>query len=595
MNNMNFQVNLQGIIDLLSNHLYSDPGVFIRELLQNGIDAITGRKRLGHTFEGQIKVELFTSTPRRMSFSDNGLGLTQTDIELFLARIGSSIKKENLDTSDDFIGHFGVGILSCFVISEEIVLITRSAVSEEGLEWRGRPDGTYSLKTLTKKVPIGTTVYLSAKPEYEEYFEYYQVSNLLNKYGEYLPTPIVLSEDNYNMNINESSPPWLMSKKEAMEYVERTDYSTPIDIIPLHSHLGGVTGIAHILPYAVSLQDEKKHRVYLKNMLLSDKMSNILPSWAFFVNSIINTTSLKPTASREGFQENDLFHAVCDELGVCIKRYLIELVDKDMDLFQQIIRIHYVSLKTMAVEDDALYELFIRHLKFETSYGDMKMDDILKDHTTILVTASLDEFRQIARVAKAQELMVINGGYVHDLDLVRNLTQVEPHITVEVLDILKFSNRFEELDNEDHALTQPFLKYASHLLEKFQCQPLVRWFEPSEIPVMYNTNQEVNFFRLTEESEKVANPLFSDIVLVIKDELYEKPYAKLCFNYNNVMVRKAMESSDLTLQKASIELFYTQALLLGNHPMGPEELRLMNDSLLHFMNRGFENANGALQ
>ncbi|WP_243644470.1 HSP90 family protein [Paenibacillus pinisoli] len=585
MKNMNFQVNLQGVIDLLSNHLYSDPGVFVRELLQNGVDAVTARRRLGHAFDETVKVEVFSSYT--LAFSDNGCGLTESEIEQFLARIGSSTKREQQDTADDFIGQFGVGLLSCFVVSEEIAMITRSALEGDALEWRGKPDGTYTIKKLQHEVPIGTTVYLKAKPDYEDYFEYYQTSELLEKYGQFLPIPIMLIEDKYERTINVPTPPWLMDKEEAIAYVERETYSKPMDIIPLSSVIGGVSGIAHILPYAVSLQDEKRHRVHLKNMLLSDKMNNILPAWAFFVNGILNTDSLRPTASREAFQENDLFFAVRDELGECIKRYLMELSERDPELFQRIIRVHYASIKAMAVEDDELYALFIRHLSFETSYGDMRMADILRDHRMILVAVSLDEFRQVARVAKAQELMVVNGGYVHDLDLVRNVTAVEDDVSVDILSILEFANRFEELGYEEKLAVQPFLDQSDELLEPFQCRTLVRWFEPADIPVLYNTDREANFFKLAEASEQEANPLFAEVVRVIKEGLYEGPYARLCYNYNNPMVRKAIESRDPELQRASIELFYTQALLLGNHVMGAEELRMMNAALLRFMNRGF--------
>ncbi|MFC3802282.1 HSP90 family protein [Cohnella sp. GCM10012308] len=587
MKNMNFQVNLQGVIDLLSNHLYSDPGVFVRELLQNGVDAVTARKRLGHAFEESVKVEVFPAS-NTLSFSDNGCGLTEAEIEQFLARIGSSTKREDQDAADDFIGQFGVGLLACFVVSAEIVLITRSALDGDPLEWRGKPDGTYTIKKLKRQVPVGTTVYLQAKPDYEEFFEYYRVSELLEKYGAYLPTPILLREDKYERRINDAVQPWKLSKPDAMGYIEQTTYTKPMDIIPLHSAIGGVTGIAHVLPYAVSLQDEKKHRVYLKNMLLSDKMSNILPAWAFFVNGIINTENLRPTASREAFQENDLFFAVRDELGACIKQYLIELSERDPELFQRIVLIHRASIKTMAVEDEELYALFIRHLTFETSYGDMKMAQILEGRATIAVTASVDEFRQVSRVARAQELMVVNGGYVHDMDLIRRLPAVTEDVTVSILDSLTFAERFEQLDVEDKRDVQPMLEDSDLLLERFNCRSLARWFEPADIPVLYNTNQEANFFKLVEESEKEANPLFGEVVQVVKNDMYEQPYARLCFNYNNPMVRKAAQTRDPALRKASIELFYTQALLLGNHPMNADELRMMNDSLLKFMNRGLD-------
>ncbi|MUT64804.1 HSP90 family protein [Paenibacillus sp. NEAU-GSW1] len=588
---MNFQVNLNGIIDLLSNHLYSDPGVFIRELLQNGVDAITARKRLGHQFEEKVSVELFTAS-NTIAFQDNGSGLTEQEIEQFLARIGSTTKKSDLDMSDDYIGQFGVGLLACFVVSDEIVLVTRSAADGDSLEWRGKPDGTYVIKKMKKQAPIGTTVYLKAKLEYEEYFDSYRVNELLRHYGQFLPIPIYLTVGKDEERINETEAPWKMDRDEAIAYIERESFHKPMDVIPLHSTIGGVEGVAYILPYAVSLQDEKRHHVYLKNMLLSDKMPNILPPWAFFVNGILNTNSLRPTASREAVQENELFFAVRDELGDCIKRYLIDLSGRNPELFKRIIVVHYASLKAMAVEDSELYELIIRHLSFETSYGDMAMSDIIASHPSLLVTTTLDEFRQIARVARSQGLMVVNGGYVHDFELIRQLPSVEEEASVAVLDILEFSSRFERLGGEERQSIEPFLAYANELLERFQCRSLVRWFEPADIPVLYTTNDEVNFIKLADDSEREANGLFAEIVHVIRKELYEEPFAQLCFNYNNPIVRKAAASKDENIQQTCIELLYTQALLMGNHTMNAEELRLMNESLLQFMNMGLNQAIG---
>lgn len=591
MDNKNFQVNLQGLIDLLSNHLYSDPGVFIRELLQNGVDAIRARSRNGEPFEGKVTVEVFGS--HTLSFHDNGCGLTAEQIDLFLARIGSTTKREELDAGDDFIGQFGVGLLSCFVVSDEIVLITRSMQEgEPPLEWRGKPDGTYQIKRLSRQVPVGTTVYLKAKPEYETFFEFYEVQDLLRKYGRFLPIPIHLTEGKHDARVNESLPPWQLDKQAAIQYVEETTYAKPMDIIPLRSAIGGVEGIAYILPYSVSLHEEKKHHVYLKHMLLSDKANNILPSWAFFVNAILNTDSLKPTASREMFRENDLFYHVQEELGQCIKQYLIALAGTDAELFKRIVLVHYASLKAMAVEDEELYELFIRHLSFETSFGDMEVSAMLEQHQSIVVTSTLDEFRQIARVARAQGIMAVNGGYVHDLELMSRLPSAIEGVEVNLLDILAFSGRFAQLEGEERLDAEPLIAHTDELLRGYQCQSLIRWFEPADIPVLYTTSQEVNFFKLAEGAEQEANPLFAEIVHAVRSELYEEPFAKLCYNYNNPLVRKVVALQDPMLQKVCIELMYTQSLLMGNHPLSSEELRLMNESLLQFMNLGLNQVVG---
>jgi len=601
MNAMNFQVNLNGMIDLLSNHLYSDNSVFVRELLQNAVDAITARKKRGHIFEPQVTVELHAA--HTAAFHDNGCGLTEPEIRDFLSRIGSTSKKEELDAGDDFIGQFGVGLLSCFIVCNEIVLVTRS--SNEGapaLEWRGRPDGTYTIRELATSIPIGTSIYIRAKEDYEHYFDYDQMDELLRRYGSFLDTPIVLEGPWGPTRINAVLPPWRIGRREALEYGEREYYNKPLDAIPLRSAIGEAEGVAYILPYAVSLQEEKRHRVYMKQMMISEKNNRILPAWAFFVNAIVNVNGLKPTASRESFQENDLFFAVQHELGESIKRHLIDLSERDPELFATIIRIHYASIKTLAIEDEEIYRLFMPYLSFETVSGRMEMREIIQTLSDreredgygmqVYVTTTLDEFRQVARVAKAQNMMVLNGGYVHDFELIRKLTDIWEDVALDVLDVLDFSSRFKPLRPLDALQAAPLLAMADRVLKPFQCESSIRWFQPAEVPVLYNTNDEINFLKMAEKTKREGNELFADVVQAISEELYDVPYARLCFNYNNPLVQKAIEAEDPELRRTCIELFYTQALLMGNYPMSQEELRLMNDSLLVFMERGLDGVDG---
>src|SRR2546425_5404863 len=118
-----FQINLRGIIDLLSHHLYSGPQVFVRELLQNGVDAIRARSYVEPGFAGEITLEIVEPKPPKpptLVFMDNGIGLTEEEIHKFLATIGQTSKKpEDWHRPTDFLGQFGIGLLSCFVVSDE--------------------------------------------------------------------------------------------------------------------------------------------------------------------------------------------------------------------------------------------------------------------------------------------------------------------------------------------------------------------------------------------------------------------------------------------------------------------------------------------
>lgn len=132
MEDFRFKVNLGGMIEILSDHLYCSPDVFIRELLQNGVDAITGFKdrMQGDSdlsdYEGKITIDI--EEEKRLVFVDNGQGLNEQEIHQFLAIIGESSKR-NIETrriESDYIGRFGIGLLSCFMVADEITMITKS-------------------------------------------------------------------------------------------------------------------------------------------------------------------------------------------------------------------------------------------------------------------------------------------------------------------------------------------------------------------------------------------------------------------------------------------------------------------------------------
>lgn len=166
-----FQVNLGGMLDILSNHLYKTSDVFLRELMQNGVDAVTLRKKNDPLWQdGRILIRV--QEGKQLFFQDNGAGLTQEEIHRFLAVIGQSSKSELVDgrMPTDFIGRFGIGLLSCFMVSDSIEVHTRSVSGGEAHIWKGYADGTYTLEPL-EDCEEGTIIILTAKKGCEYYYQ----------------------------------------------------------------------------------------------------------------------------------------------------------------------------------------------------------------------------------------------------------------------------------------------------------------------------------------------------------------------------------------------------------------------------------------
>jgi len=244
----------------------------------------------------------------------------------------------------------------------------------------------------------------------------------------------------------------------------------------------------------------------------------------------------------------------------------------------------------VANEDSELYGLFIPYLKFETSYGEMEMSEIAGRSDTLYVTATVDEFRQIARVAKAQQVLVVNGGYQYDFGLLTRANAVWEQLKVEVLDVMKFAGRFTPLPPQEREETRDFLEMANDFLAGYHCVGTIRYFEPADLPVLYITNKDLNYWKIVNDTIRTADAAFTDLLGALKAGYVEEPLSRLCFNYNNPMIRKIVASRDERLRRRAIELFYTQSLLMGNHVMSNQELQLMNESLFYFVNLGLDRA-----
>ena len=135
-----FQVDLRGIVDLLSHHLYSGPRVYVRELMQNAVDAVTVRGAADDR-PALLLVPTDVAPDGRLHAMDSGVGLDEDDVRTFLATIGRSSKRDELGLArSDLLGQFGIGLLSCFMVSEDIEVVSptgRRAVGPVGRA-RGR-------------------------------------------------------------------------------------------------------------------------------------------------------------------------------------------------------------------------------------------------------------------------------------------------------------------------------------------------------------------------------------------------------------------------------------------------------------------------
>src|SRR5262249_23084563 len=340
----------------------------------------------------------------------------------------------------------------------------------------------------------GTQVYLTCKAGSEEHFEAERVIESARHFGGLLPHPIRVIAGKRNEVINADGVPWRRQygsedeRREALlDYGRRTFNTDFIDCIPLKSEVGKVDGLAFVLPFSPSLATKRTHRVYLKHMLLSETAENLLPEWAFFVKCVVNANDLRPTASRESFYEDAKLDAARAALGECLRAYLMDLAARRPEKLERFLALHHLALRALALEDDDVYRLFIHWLPFETSQGPMTLGEYRKHHSTIRYVPDHDQFRQIARVASAQGLCVVDGGYTYHAELLAGYPELFPEASAEVVDPAGLAQSFEELDLDEQEAAHELLGAADAALRPFRCAADVKKFQPAELPALYST------------------------------------------------------------------------------------------------------------
>jgi molecular chaperone HtpG len=585
-------VDLRGLVDLLSHHLYSSPKVYVRELLQNSVDAVTARRLADPGFEAQPAEVRIVADGKRLRITDPGVGLTLEEVHKLLATIGGSSKRdEEIEGARrDFLGQFGIGLLACFTVASAITVTSRSAKNPAApvVRWTARDDGSYTVieVPLAEHPEPGTTVELVARRG-EEWLQPQRVVELAREYGSLLPVAITVSDGGEPVQVTDTPPLWERAhptptaRRLALnEYCEAVLGFSPLDVIDLDVPLSGLKGVAFVLPHATSPSARPAHRVHLKRMLLTDTADNVVPEWAFFVRCVIDTDSLRPTASRESLYDDEALAVARDAIGAQIREWISRLAAEDPTRLESFLAVHELGVKALARHDPDLLEAMLPWLRFETTAGRTNLPDFARAYQPIYLAATVDEYRQVSQIAAAQGIGVVNGGYTYDAELVQALPRLDPQVKVESLQPGVISASLDPLDTRAELALQAFLNAARARLDAVDVDVVVREFNPVSVPALLLDDREARRERQRAEAEAQADDLWGGILASIKQHA---PRAQLVLNHRNPTVRRVSAIGDPELAGTAVESLYGQALLMSHRPLRSADTALLNRSFMNLL------------
>ncbi|WP_432942234.1 HSP90 family protein [Kribbella sp. CA-253562] len=577
MGSENFRVDLQGVVDLLSHHLYSSPRVYLRELLQNAVDAVTARRNVEPAAPGRIDLVV---DGQRLSISDTGIGLRPDEVRELLATIGRSSKRDEIGFArTEFLGQFGIGLLSAFMVADDIEVVTRPADGPT-TRWNGTADGRYTIGEAPDRDAIGTTVTLQARRGAEQWFKTATVIELVKLFGALLPLEITVNGE----RVTDGVAPWEGNgRADLVGYAQDHLGFTPFDVIPLNNPAAGLTGVAFVLPFAANPAERATHRVYLKRMLLAEGVEGLLPDWAFFVRAVIDTSELRPTASREALFDDGNLEATREALGEQLRGWMVRLGSTDPQKLDRFLGIHQLGVKALALHDDEMLRLVYRWLRFETNHGRMTAAELHERKGEIRYVATIEEFRQLAAVASAQDLTIVNAGYTYDAELLNRLPDVVPELVTTRFDPTELSTSFDSLDPQTELELRPFVQLAQEALDSVGCEVVVRAFDPASLSAIYLVDRSAQFASELRATRERTDALWSEVLGALDTHDDSRP--QLVLNHRSPLVRRMAALADPELAKLAVEGLYGHALMLGYHPIGPADSALVNRSFLGLLDQ----------
>ncbi len=588
-----FQVDLRGVVDLFARHLYSGPRVYVRELLQNAVDAITARRAFDPGTDARVR---FTFPAEgTLEITDTGIGLTAAEAADVLATIGRSSKRDvelGLGRTE-FLGQFGIGLLSAFMVAESVEVVSRSAQepAAPAVRWCGFDDGRYTLDELDDGADLepGTTIRLVARQDAEHWLAPETVVSLAEEFGGLLPVDVaaeVTSPAGERLWRRTSRPDLPWERPDGLnDYCRDVLGFAPLTRFELSVPLAGLTGVAFVLP-AAPPPGPGAHRVYLKRMLLGTRVESLLPEWAFFVRCVIDADGLRPTASREALYEDEVLLAVRDALAAQIKAWVLDTVQAGevagTTVGRRFVEVHHLALRAMARSDDEMLSLVSQVLPFETTDGLRTLAEVHDEHGQVLHADTVEEFRRVAPVARAQGLAVVNAGYVYDAEILARLAARRPGWTVRPLLTSDVSAVLAELDLDDALRREDARRDAVRLLAEQDCDVLLRTFEPDILPAILLTDREAAHQRSARQTQAEADDVWSQALGDLTDSPVG-PSRRLVLNCANDAVESLLAAPPGPRREAGLHALYVSAVLLSGEPVRAAESTLLSTALARLL------------
>ena len=497
MEKKQFKAESQRLMDLMINSIYTHKEIFLREIISNASDAIDKLayraltdEKVGLNREDFKIVVVPDKEARTLTVADNGIGMTQEEMENNLGTIAKSgslqFKKETENADDaelDIIGQFGVGFYSAFMVADKVTVISKAYGGETAWKWESEGVDGYTIEPCQKDT-VGTDVIMSIKANteeenYDEYLAPYSLSNLIKKYSDYIRYPIRMEMEHSRQKpkpedagedykpeyeqvkewetINSMVPIWQRPKSQVTKEEYNDFYKSKFGdwqdpILSIHVAAEGNFEYKALLyvpgqvPMNYFSTDFKKGlQLYSSGVMIMDKCPDLLPDHFSFVQGIVDTPDVSLNISREMLQHDRQLKVIANNIEKKIKSELVKLMKDDQEKYQQFwtafgMQFKYALMNAYGQNRDTIRDLLLFWSSKENKLTSLKeYVDRMPESQEKIYYVCADSVEHASKMPQAER--VLKAGYE-----VLYLTVDEDEIVLQML---------------ENAYDKPFVSVAS--------------------------------------------------------------------------------------------------------------------------------------
>lgn len=400
-----FQTEVSKLLHLMIHSLYSNPEIFLRELISNASDAADKLRfealSQPQLLEGDSELKIWIDVDKdanTITLRDNGIGMSRQEVIDNLgtiARSGTSefIKNLSGDQKKDaqLIGQFGVGFYSSFVVAERVEVLTRRAglSAAEGVKWESGGEGEFSVESVDK-ADRGTTIILHLRPTQTEFADSWRLKNIIHKYAEHIAIPVCMHSESWKEDgerevgdyevVNKASAMWTRPRNEISDddykaFYQHISHDFEEPLSWSHNKVEGNLEYTSLLYIPKRAPQDLYHRdgvrglkLYVQRVFIMDDAEQFLPMYLRFAKGIVDSNDLPLNVSRELLQSGK----VVDSMKSALTRRLLDMLTQMAENKPEDYAVCWAQfgqvLKEGVAEDHANQDKVLKLLRFASTH-----------------------------------------------------------------------------------------------------------------------------------------------------------------------------------------------------------------------------------